>query len=267
MFFDRIFMAPDAGVDPPISVEPVQEEEIVYVDSEDQIPKEPEEESSKIDVDEVLRKQGERQNELLANLGDRIAASGVKGPPVQQGPRETDEEFQKRYDKLAFENPLKARQEYDKRYLGPVVGKVFEQNFQLKKEMLSRDPETAELFKEYGKEIDAEISRLPAAQKMDPNSLQQVLDRVKISHIDEIVEKKVADLIAKSQAPVGEEQRTVANTTFVSGGGVRSAAMSGDSGVKKKYVVKPPPNVMRLAEKKGVDPNEFYRILKENTNG
>jgi len=243
-----------------------EEENVIYVDDESQIPsgedkKEEvkEDEKDKPSIEEILEKQGQAQAKVLQDLGSILGKSNQQAP---QQPQETEEAFEKRINDLYYKNPKKAQEEWAKRYLGPVMGKLNNQNFKLKKELYMTRDDTKELFKEYGDEIEKEIENLPAHMRNNPDALDTVMNNVKLKHIDDYAKKLAVELASEQLKELKQESGNVdiGTKTHISAGGVR-----GGTSVKRDiYKVRPTQKEKDFARTKGMEVEDVQEYFKEN---
>jgi len=285
-WMERVFLAPDEGLNPQMKVEPEKKEdteitkpseEIVYVDSEDELKKltgeadkkdeKPSSDVPEVSIADLIAKQNEGFKDVLSNLGDVIAKKSdvvTQTPVQQQGKVETDEEFKARYAKLLFDDPVKARQEYDLRYLAPIVGQQQALISNLQKQVVLQNEKEKDFLDKYGKEVDGIYQQMNDFERAKPDAYKKAVNQVKLDHLDDLIQAKAATM-AKELSD-GRHDATIEGiprkSTFSSAGGVQQASAKTGGGLNRKYVVVPK-YIREYAEKRGEDPETTYRLMKE----
>jgi hypothetical protein len=123
-----------------------------------------------------------------------------------------------------YDNPLEAMGQFYSTFVTPQISAVEARakELDLKNERLDTALENPDLFKNYGAEIDETVKALGNA----PGSYRRALSIVKGNHIDDIVEQKIQEALAKAAPP----KATTASYT-----GVRDMPVA-NPGTKKPVV-------------------------------
>lgn len=293
------FYAPDGGgggnPDPPINMEDssdedldlddsnvvgsiinsddTSEEDVIYVNDEKEIPEEKDFSPvpPKKSIEDILEEQGKQQTAVLSDLGSYIKNSGNSNQYRQEPakPQETEEEFQKRYSKLLFDDPVRAQREYNQRYIAPVIGQFNERDFN--KDVKIAKLENKELFDKYGDEINEKIRNLSPQEKSRMGVIDEILRNIKTDHIEdfakqlaeEMLKDKLEELQKNNNSPTSPipASRSSSTTTYVSGGGAVRTAPS--TAKKPTYRIG---WIADLARREGTTYDSMYRIQKERGN-
>lgn len=246
-----------------------EEEEIIYVADESQIPKDEPEvpaEPEKPSIEDVIAKQGEAQTKTLQDLGQMLAKNQSASVVPSGPPPVSEEEFKEKYTKLIYKDPIKAREMYDQRRVIPAFNQMMQKNADLEFKYAKVDPATKELFDDYGDEINEAYGRLSAQEKSNPQGLKGVLNDVRNNHFKDTAKKYAQEMFDEMMEKTNKEvpaQPSAKNTTFVSGGGVQSARST--SGKKAVYKVKAPNWVAQEAARTGFSgtAEQYLEFLQE----
>jgi hypothetical protein len=121
--------------------------------------------------------------------------------PQQQQPTETEEQFRERVNKSFYDDPYGTLTEFQVRKLAPEVTRIMSSNMRLSRKLVALDPQRLETFQQYSAEIDDYVAQLsPQAKLYDADVYEKAHDAVVARHVNEIVERKVAEAI-KPKAP------------------------------------------------------------------
>ena len=266
---NRFFLAPDDGANPQMNVVPEEEEEVIIVNSKEEIPEEePSEDDLKVEnepkesIEEIIRRVQEgnlsQQEKLVNSIGEALKSAGSS---QQQKPQESDEDFAKRIEKMIYgKQPVEAIREVLTKAAGPVLQSQQQYIASLEDRMLCNDPADGEFYKKHKKEIDQAFDKLHPQQKLQPGMRQQILSQVKTLHLDEIIAERVAQQVKEALEKSGGEVAAAPQqgTTYVSGGGVRTASTGNTP--RKKYVVVSPEE-QKEADMIGMDPQMYHEIM------
>ena len=259
----------EEGKDGFVPIEDDDEEEVVYVDDESQIPNEEEPVApavaEKPSIEEILEKQGNAQTKVLQDLGSLLNQRNTAQAQPSQ-PQMSEEEFAKKFTDGVFKDPVKAMDEYMRRKVAPYVGQLSQQNFKLKRALLETKDDTKELMKDYKDEIENEIRNLPPHMQNNPDALDQVLDVVRGRHTAELVTKYKDDLkaeILKEMQEAGQLKTpgSGGTPTHISAGGVQAGGAAKNRPV---YRLKPTRKEEEFARVKGMDIKDVQDYFKEN---
>lgn len=204
---NRVLLSPNDGGDVAVknSVEDIsptpqveEEFETEYVVSDEKETPELAERS----IQEIIaeNKKLKEQSEVATVLGNKFDsfANGLQQnqkpivpqqmpyPVQKQG--ESEEEYAKRFNKEVFgKDPYKIMKSMVQEQLKPIVIQSNYQIQQLKRQQMKSDP----IVSKYEDEINQRLMMLPPDQRVSPGAYEFVVQQVKVSHIDDIINEKV----------------------------------------------------------------------------
>jgi len=118
-------------------------------------------------------------------------------------------------DKL-LESPTKALDNYIQQKLGPEIGRIYQHNINTSRRFLEYDEKRKATFGRYQGEIEKEVQSLPLNEKAyDEDVYQKAHDRVVARHMDEIINLKVEEAIAKISKKPDEVKKVPFSETQV----------------------------------------------------
>jgi len=195
-------------------------------------------------------------------------------PPVQQQQIQEDPEaFRKKMNDMWLEDPNKAFEMLAARQFNPILGAVADNQTAMSKEMMFLDPNTKALYGKYGEEIESVVRSIPAAERFrNPKVYQTAVETVKARHMDTILSEQVSEQVQKGVAdalkamgievdtngkPLGSQQKTQYNPSAQ-----RQAPAQVSN--QQRRTVSIPREVAMEADRRGIDPKVYYRVLKES---
>lgn len=187
-----------------------EKDEIIVIDSRDNIPKEKTEDDelpedykgkSKKELVELLnqtKNQADTVNALqqgIAQLGDKIRPQYAQ-PQVQQPQGKSDDEFFKDLETEAFKEGQFAKtiKEAIRRELNPVQGFVTNQIAALTKKNIGSDP----IYQKYGNEVEEFINTTIPQYRGTPQGYEFALKEIRARHMEDIIKDEVEKRISES---------------------------------------------------------------------
>jgi hypothetical protein len=153
------------------------------------------------------------QTEALLQGFDKISntlARSQQQAPVQQAPERDPAEVLR---EQIIESPDKALDYYFAKKIQPDVQRLLSGNLSNSRKFAKLNPETKWVMDEYGAEVEDEIARMPpAAQLQNPDVYEEACNRVKLKHVDVIIERQVAERLKKVSE--GEKKPKPAGATY-----------------------------------------------------
>lgn len=218
-------------------------------------------------------------SEGLANLTQILGAQQKKGgQPVnvpQLQPGESEEDFNKRIEEMAFSGgkTAEAMAEVSRKTILPILNQVLPGVADMAKELLSLKPETADLYKKYKDSIEEEIMTLPPEQRLLPGAPKWAFDRVVARHKDDVISERVSSRLEEEVTKRVKEElakRGIADEDDEEGGKARvekrtptPSGQSASQGAKKRTSVyltaADRAKFEKMAEEKGVDLVDILR--------
>jgi hypothetical protein len=115
--------------------------------------------------------------------------------PAPQAPeRDPDEVIRE----SILEKPVEALNLYFAKKVQPDLQRIMGGNLNTSKKFAKLDPETAWVLKDYEHEVEEEVGRMdPMARLNNPDVYAEACNRVKIKHVDAIIERQVAERLQK----------------------------------------------------------------------
>ncbi len=204
-----------------------EEPEVILVNSEDEIPKD---EPAEGPDQELINKMAELQRQADSATALNNVAESLKtrqeSPPVPPKAIADIGDIKKRMNKELFgDDPSTILDEYLGAYLQknqPGMGSGNQNNVQMAKMIMKRDPIEGEFLKKHEVEVDALLATASPTQMNDPRIVEQAINMVKSQHIDEIIAEKVAEQLGNQPAVQVRKQPNSANT-FTEGSGGKPA--------------------------------------------
>lgn len=276
--------APDDGTNPPAGGDPpgagVETEEIetVFVSSPEEIPQE--NTGPSFDPEELKRQNEDLQSRLealqqqadvatqlnqgISQLGETLKKGQGQGqgqqPPPPQAKGETEAEYAERIKKEFYDDPYHNLQDMTQRTMQPFLNQVVNNNVAMSRRLMTLDPQKSENFKAYAEEIDQAVAQMPPMTKLqDPMVYDKAYEQVVARHMDEIIEKSVAQRLAEAQAQNpgnGSSAPSTAQNSHVEHG-----HQPPSGGPRKNYAVLTPQE-KTTAFNKGLTQQQYYDYLK-----
>jgi hypothetical protein len=172
-------------------------------DVEDETPQEPEDPSAQeLAALRAQLAQRESEGSTVAQGFAQLAETlkGIQSPQAPKTPPPIDiEKMNSELKEKMYDNPLEAMGQFYSTFVTPQISAVEARakELDLKNERLDTALENPDLFKNYGAEIDETVKALGNA----PGSYRKALSIVKGNHIDDIVEQKIQEALAKAAPP------------------------------------------------------------------
>ena len=222
---------PVPQVEDPLEGEEELEYQVVLPGEEEPETEEPQEEDPSAQELAALRAQlSQRESEGstvaqgFAQLAETLKGIQNPAPAPQKAPQIDLEKMNSELKEKLYDNPIEALGQFYSTFVTPQLSAVEAKakELDLKNERMDVALENPELFKTYASEIDETVRALGNA----PGSYKRALSIVKGNHIDDIVEQKIQEALAK-QAP--------AKVTSPSYTGVREMPVA-NPGTKKPVV-------------------------------
>lgn len=208
----------------PLVIEPVTDDFDVVVGEP-----EPEPEETKPDGT------GEAISKLVDVLADRLAPAPVEiEVPARPGIEAVDVEAVKKEfnEKLhESEDPFSVAIGATEKVFGPTIARQAREIQELKKETLKSDPDKKFILENHGKEVEKVVAELPAAQQNHPDIYVYAVNQVMMSHMDDIVERRVNARLEEGKPKIAVTTRPGA-TNSLGGGGTGGGSSKPK---KKKY--------------------------------
>jgi hypothetical protein len=191
----------------------------VLVPGRDEIPEEPEadpefKDLSKEDVIQKLREEQETRRSLegkvdsvsaitsgLEKLNQNLVRPVVQQPAPQQVQQElSEEEKAKLYNESLLDGDVYSKTvnlvNDQLRKLRPDLEAIMQANLVHSKKFALLDPDVADVMKLHGQEVEAEVASLPPSERIkDPDVYEKAARRVSVRYVDEIVERKVQEVL------------------------------------------------------------------------
>jgi len=149
---------------------------------------------TKADSSQALKSSFEEFGTRLEKAQTRSPAA----PAIQQQPGESLEDFKKRINQKYLEDPYETMVEFSNRYVGSAMQTIVEQSLALQREIAVLKSPDKDFISKYREEIDSEVNRYPTEMRLkDPEVYERSIALVKARHMDEIIQQKVAEEIAR----------------------------------------------------------------------
>ena len=225
--FDFIKYSPDDGagggedliLDGVFETEGLQEEELFFLEGDPNIPNVEEEEIEDSPEIKALKNQNALLQQQMVGLqgqADSTAAltKGLENlgqnfrQPAQQAPAPSVDPAvaAKTFNDEFFNDPSEHLNEFARAKIEPALQQMMLTNANLSKQLLLIDPERAETYKKYTKEIDEVFNLLPIAKKIQnpAAAAQEAADIVASKHMPETMASMKEQLRAEIMAELKE---------------------------------------------------------------
>lgn len=144
----------------------------------------------------------------------------------------TQEEFDREVEEQFLAKPAETIRKMIQREVQPFVVHAEEQFIGIQRRDISRDEQLGPVMSKYADEIEAELAALPRVERTTRKAYEQVVQRVRMNHFDEIVAERVAAEMTKLSAPAAERS---APKRFAETGRMQGST-EGKAGAKKIYI-------------------------------
>jgi hypothetical protein len=152
---------------------------------------------SKEDLIEIVRQSRGKpdQTDALLQGFDKISntlARAQARPPDERDPAEVLRE------KL-IDEPDKALDYYFTKKIQPDVQRLLAGNLTNSRKFAKLNPETSWVMKDYAEEVESEVQKMPPAYQLQNTDVyEEACNRVKLKHVDAIIERQVAERLQKA---------------------------------------------------------------------
>jgi len=166
------------------------------------------------------------QTAVLASAFDRLGSRLEENaqqrqyqPYAPQAPQETEEEFDKRFEKELFDKPASQIKNMITRSVNPAINTLVETNIALAQEMALMKEADLATYNKHKKEFEAIANSLPMQERMKSSSYKRVLATIRGNHpeddearIEAEVQKRLAASGAASSPSPTSRQPPQANS-------------------------------------------------------
>lgn len=244
----------DLVLDGVFETEDLQEEELFFLEGDPNIPQVEEEEAEESPEIKALKEQNALLTQQMLGLqgqADSTAAltKGLENlgqnlrPPQQQvaAPQMDPAIAQKDFNDKFYDNPSENLDAFARAKIEPALQQMMLTNANLSKQLLLIDPDRAEVYKKYTKEIDEVFNTIPVAKRIQnpAAAAKEAADLVASRHMPETMasmkEQIRAEIMAEIKGTPLEGQQNVPALHSESGV-TRKTASKGKSFVLPKAV-------------------------------